>query len=256
MRLIFRISCLLFLGIFLFNCKKDSDDIPVTYYRTILELTNDYKVLKVTGYKGDSLKYYKWFLYSESSVLMTQTDANNIITLKSKYFLNSMGLADSCIDSTYVNSTLSQITLTERDYDYSGYKTATSYIFKNISADTISSISTITVNYNTVNGNLSEITVNGGVVAYYDYSSEENKIDLFSFLGNFNGKINSNLRIKYSSGIHSAPSTNPEYTQYSYSLNSKGLVTECDALVTSSYHTSDPNPSHERRITNYEYIFQ
>jgi hypothetical protein len=256
MRLIFRIYCILFLGILLFNCKKNKEDIPVKYFKTIIELTNDYKILTVTGYEGEYLKYHKYYLYSAGSVQVTQTDNNNNIMSKSRYFLNSMGLADSCIDSTYHNLKLSNIDLSKLSYDDNGYKTTSTYILKNISADTISSISTISLHYNTINGNLSEVTINGGVVAYYDYSSQENKIDLFSFLGNFNGKINANLMKKYSYGVHGTPSTQPESTEYSYILNSNGLVIECDALYTSSYHTSDSSPSHEKRITKYEYIFQ
>jgi hypothetical protein len=57
----FSFACIFFLVLFLSGCKKDNENIPVKSYKTIVELTPDYRIFKVTNFKNDHLNYIKSF---------------------------------------------------------------------------------------------------------------------------------------------------------------------------------------------------
>jgi len=249
------IVAILFLGISLLSCKKNNEVIPVSYFKNIIELTSDYQIIKVSNYSGEKLQYIKQFSYSDDLVEMVQTDSMHNVSLRITYYLNPIGLADSSIDSSYLNQEVKYIHLNKYYYDENRYKIASDYFSKNIS-DNFWHLPAIHLSYNIVNGNVSSLKVNDDYYASYSYSTLDNKIDIVSFLGDFSGKKNANLKAAVHFQYHGSPSTAPPSSDYSYILNSNGLVTECKEFYTSSYHTTDSEPSHEWRITSYEYIFQ
>jgi hypothetical protein len=139
-------------------------------------------------------------------------------------------------------------------YDNNGYKTGADILATYVSSDTVAS-SLFTLAYTITEGNVNSMRVNGYSYASFTYTTQVNKIDLVSFIGDYNGKINKNLRKSYHITAHSAPSTQPESSEYGYTINSEGLVIECEELFTPAYHVSTSDPAPERRITKYEYIF-
>jgi len=248
----------------LFDCSKDSKDsknilpqanIPVKNFNYIIYLTNDLKILKLEYFISDTLNYRKLYEYDSGLVAINITDINDKYLSKSKFYLNNVGIADSSIDSVFDNSRLINIDINRYTYDNNGYKTATEIISKNIANDTITSKSTIELYYEIVDGNVKSMYVNGYNSDYYEYNDIDNKFDIISFYSDFAGKKNVKLMKNWFSEIHGAPSTTPPSSEYSYTLNFKGLVEESVEIYSSSFHTGY-KPSKEERITKYEYIFQ
>ena len=82
----------------------------IQYLKTI-EMKSDYSISKITYIDSNNvIVYNKTYYYLGSIVKVTETDVNNNLNRSSTYFLNRIGLADSCIDSAYNNSILIYLT--------------------------------------------------------------------------------------------------------------------------------------------------
>lgn len=261
MKQFFKIMSIIFLGLCLISCKKDKVDFPTTSFKTIISLTSDYRIIEVSNFSGLTLNYNIKFSYSSTNVIMTETDSVNKVSRKKVYFLNSNGLADTCIDSIFVESSQTFVNFIIFKYDNKGYMIQAKTIATSFYNDSSS------LTYEILNGNIDDILLNTFnsqhsiympemYVTEYDYYSLINKINIFSFMGEFNGKKNINLTKSYYSMEQKAPSTQPPVSKYSYVLDKNGLVIEMDEIRKLSYNVASQSSSYEKRITKYEYKFQ
>jgi len=250
----FRILVILFLGLFFSNCSKETEEFTVKSYNVSITLTNDLKILGVEFYSSDTLSYRMKFNYTTDLIKITKTNNKDYLLSMSNYYINSIGLADSCVDSSYYNSKLSSIITSSFKYNSDRNRISSVIVSRQILNGT--TISTIELSFGITNGNLTSTTYGGFCTDFYEYTELENKLDFISFLGDFSGKKSNNLMKSYNPGCHSTPSTNPPSSEFDYTLNSNGLVMERVEFFTSSYHVTDPKPMREKRITEYEYKFE
>lgn len=237
---------LLLLPVIISGCSKE-EEIPEFHYKTIVTLTNDLKILQVDFYSSDTLSYKKTFSYKVDEVEELEINNKGILRRKTIFYLDSLGLASHCIDTIFNNSS-STTMIFNYQYDSAGYLKETE--FENYSPGY-----SLLMTYKIEGGNVVELTFGGSCSEYYNYSYQINKLDLISFLGDFAGKRNSNLRKSYYSGCHSAPSTSPPSSTYEYKLNSNDFVTQRIEYYTPGHH-SDTEVTIEKRITDFEYIFK
>jgi hypothetical protein len=255
MKHFYKISIFLLGGLCLSGCTKDKEDFILKHNKYIIELTNDLMIHNVSVYNEDTLNYSMRFIYNTNSVILTKTDEKNNITRKGKYFLNTIGLADSLIDSAYINSRLYNITISKFRYNINGYKIFTDVLSREVSTNPVSYTSKYSLAYEIVDGNVKKVNINDYCYDYYEYTALNSKIDIVSFIGNFNGKKNTKLLKSYNSGCHFAPSTTPSSNEYDYKLNSDGLVSERVEIYTHSFHISESKPKIEKITATFEYIF-
>lgn len=240
---------LLSIFIFLSTCVKEVDNYTdVSYDKYVIEISQDYKFRTIKYYDPDSLVAQFIYQYPDNQVIITKKAPNNQIQLISVYYLKS-NLADSCIDTFYFsNDTI--IRKTEYQYDDLGYKTNASLYSKNIKDKKY----TQDVNFNYVysNGNAISVENNFGCSMEYRFSSFDNKLDIFTFKGNFCGRKDINLMNRSYSTCHGSSGTVPESSIYSYVFNESDLVVERTEIYTPSYHSGD-EPEKEKIISHFEY---
>jgi hypothetical protein len=255
MNIRFRNLTLILLVTILFNCSEESKDIDIKEkrYKTIITLSKERKIKRVDFYESDTLRYSQFTYYTSGLVEILQTDNNENLKTKSSYFLDSTGLAYTCIDSSYYNFKLSSINVTNFKYNENGYKIDSKITTTDLYNSSKPSISKIELIYEIVDGNMISMNIGGHCSDYYEYTNLDNKLDIISFLGDFCGKSDSKLRKSYNSGCHYTPSTAPPSSTYDYKLNSDGFVVQKVEDYTSSYHIPDSKPIEEKRITNFEY---
>lgn len=243
--------------IFLFifsDCSKENkviSDVEEKYYKTIITLNNEQKINRVDFYESNTLKYYTITNYKNGLVELKQYDSIGNLDKKSSYFLDSSGLAFMSVDTLYTNNVYYGKYVRNYKYD-KGYKVYSKVIYSlfNNNKDTI--ISEMEYDFNVINGNVVSI-YNGHCTETYQYSDIDNKLDLNSFLGEFNGKINSKLKNIYKPGCSYGPSTAPPLSSYVYELNADGYVILQVENYSSSYYEPYGNPKKEKRITTFEY---
>jgi hypothetical protein len=250
----FRILVIFILGLFFSNCSKETEEFTVKSYNISITLTNDLKILDVEFYSSDTLSYKMKFNYATDLIKITKTDNKDYLLSMSNYYINSIGLADSCVDSSYYNSKLSSIITSSFKYNSDRNRVSSLIVSRLILNDP--AISTIELSYGIINGNLKSTTYGGVCSDFYEYTELKNKLDIISFLGDFSGKKSINLMKSSNSGCHTTPSTTPPSSEFDYTLNSNGLVMERVEFFTSSYHVTDQKPMREKRITEYEYKFE
>jgi hypothetical protein len=134
------------------------------------------------------LQYKLTYQYEKSSVIIFRTDHFDNLERKTTYYLNSSSLADSSIDSSYYKSKLHDVVLFKYSYDNENYIKSTDiyYTFPSYSH-------VVYLEYKIEKGNITSIDISGENKIYYTYTNIKNKIDIASFIGDFNGKKNSNL---------------------------------------------------------------
>lgn len=247
-------ATILFISLFLVNCKKDPEVIITTYDRFIIYLTNDYKIVRVENYRDNSLYYFTTFNYKTNLVEIVQT-YNNIKFLRtSKYFLNNVsGLADSCIDSTFSGNELSRVTTSTYNYDTNGYRKSVKIINKSISNGLVSYTYEEEYRYEVKFGNITSVG-DWSCSYFYGFNDLNNKLDIFSFHSDYIGKKNVNLMKSSNTNCPPGPATTPSTSDYEYTLNSLGLVNERIENYTSGYYRGE-KPSKEKRISHFEYKF-
>lgn len=227
------------------SCTKDSDNIPVKLDSYIIYLEDDYRINQVEHFVSDSLKEVTKFNYGPQSVRIAVIDKFDELKLTKCFYLNNLNQADSCIDSIYSDSELTEIRLNEHIYDNNGYLVLTDLWFKKVSDGSITV--GVQLHYGIEAGNVTSFSVEscGGS---YNFTELESKIDIFGFLGDYNGKRNKNLKKSYTYECTSVGST-PESGEYEYSINSEGLVTErVETYYNGGYK--------EKRKTMFDYVFQ
>jgi len=234
-------------------CEKDNDNIPLVEKRYLIQMTSDYKILEVSFFKSDTLESINRYSYLGDKIQMIKTDRDGKPLLKSVYYVENH-LADSCIDSVYYDADLKYVTSNQYTYNSEGYKTNTIITTKNFTNESDYYLTGVTLNYNYTNGNNTSIDINYDCSYYYSFTSQENKLNISTFIGEYCGKIDKNLRKTFNSGCHGAPSTAPESSEYSYILGENGLVTERTEIYSSSYHVPDQEPKKKKIITKFEYI--
>jgi hypothetical protein len=237
---------------FLHCCEKDDDDLPVLEDRYVIRMTSDYKILEVFYYCSDTFKTTSSFSYINAKILMTKTNPDGQTLLKSVYYVENH-LADSCIDSGYYDSGLKYVTCNQYIYNIEGFRTNTIITTKSFTNDSDYYLTGVSLYYNYTEGNNTSIDLNNDCSYYYSYTTQENELNISTFIGDFCGKIDKNLRMSYNSGCHGSPSTQPESSEYSYTLNENGLVTERIEIYSSSYHVPDQEPKNQKIITRFEY---
>ena len=218
---IFKISeiILLILSIFqIHSCKKALIESDNDKYE--IEMNGVYRISRITHFVGNNVPdYEKLFDYSDKYL---KVYSGGVLT--STYFLNNAGLADSCLEGTY---------LTKYHYDNNNYLTSYN--------DPVN-----TVYYEYADGNRTKRTW-GTAKIYYQYNSLINIIDIYSFQGTYLGKLNKNLR--QFTRLEFAMASNGLSTVYQYFLNSGGLVVKRIGITT--YNSGE---SQKKSITIFEYF--
>lgn len=220
----FRILVIFILGLFFSNCSKETEEFIVKSYNVSITLTNDLKILGVEYYSSDTLSYRMKFNYKNDLIKITKTDNKDCLISLSNYFINGIGLVDSCVDSSYYNSKLSSIITSRFKYNSARNRISSVIVSRQILNDP--TISTIELSFGIINGNLKSTTYGRVCSDFYEYTELENKLDIISFLGDFSGKKSINLMKSSNSGCHTTPSTTPPSSEFDYTLNSSGLVIE------------------------------
>jgi len=240
MKNIFRISTVILVIFLIHSCKKDkteSDSEKKIIDKYIIEMNTGYRISRVTHLDSNNgLMYDRLYNYSDSEILVTDFNSGNLI---STYFLNSIGLADSCLDgSNRIN------------YQYNNDKYLISYSYYPY---------TFLNNLSYNNGNRTYVENFPLHGISYEYTSLLNLIDIESFQGSYLGNLNKNLisKIRYQNGPHGNEATN---TVYDYILNAQGLVINRTGVSTNELYLAHPdiapqNPT-EKLITNFEYIIK
>lgn len=249
----FGILVIFILGLFLSNCSKETGEFTVKTYNVTISLTNDHKILAVEFYSSDTLSYKMKFNYTPDLIRITKTDKKDYLLSVSNYYINSIGLADSCVDSSYYNSKLSNICTSSYKYNSDRYRISSVIVINQVLYNP--SIITIELSFGIINGNLKSTSHGGFCSEFYDYTQLENKLNIISFLGDFIGQKSINLMKSSNSNCHTTPSTTPPSSEFYYKLNSNGLVKERVEVYTSSYH-NDQKSLREKRITKYEYKYE
>jgi hypothetical protein len=243
------------LSIFLTHCCK-KDTIESDNDKYIIKINNDFKISSVTyinsnkdlnynqtyKYSDGFVKeidssyggYYKIYKYSDGNLKDTVI-YNSVQTIKT-YFLNKFGLADSCIDSTFLNS------------KFTG-KGQIQYHFNNENYLTSCNGYNGTIYYEYENGNKIKewgtTTLLGYYTYYFQYNSLLNIINISSFNGPYLGKLNANLAKSVSGDNEHAP------TVYQYKLNPDGLVIQRIVLIANNTGTFS-----KKIISNFEYLIK
>jgi len=235
-----------------FSCKKE-DDIPTVNDKYTIELDHDNVIYKVTYTKADNLEYVLEFNYTDEYVrAVKHNTTNSLVNIKQYYLIN--GLCDSLVDSAFANDQFKSARIHLYEYKY-GYKFKEESFTAN-SQGVLDFDHKIDYIYS-INGNLTQFVVMDQCTGNYSYNNLPNKIDLAKFEGDFMGKLNSNLCSDYSpGGCPSGPSTVSSNDSYTYTLDSEEYVIERVHIHTSGHHSSDDNPSRERTVTQFEYVFR
>jgi hypothetical protein len=247
MRSTYRILIYFILCFFFHNCSKNSDDIQVDNINIRITLSDNLRILKVdyfNAYSSDSIK----FNYKDSIVEKIFSNNNRKIV----YYLNEgSSLADSCVDSIFSSTFLSDVTICRFKYDNNGYIKSTERIYRHFFPDNKSIVETVNLINDIVDGNVSSVSYSGYYSDRYEYYEYENKLDIINFLGDFNGKRNTNLIKSYQDGCLShSPRI---HIDYEYVLDSEGFVKE--QVKTYSYCYADGEIRKQKIIINFEYVY-
>ena len=238
MKNIYRISGIILLILSVHSCKKGKqgleNDNSISEKYTI-EMKSDYSISKITYNDSNNvIVYNKTYYYLGSIVKVTETDVNNNLNRSSTYFLNRIGLADSCIDSAYNNSILIYIYRTK--YQYNNYNYLTSF-----------DDGSKTIHFEYENGN--KTTADGiHYSARFQYNTLINIIDIDLFQGSYLGKLNKNLTL--SSQYQFTMGSDDLSNVYQYETNSEGLVVQ--RIGTTTYNRLGSSPT--KLTTKFEYL--
>ena len=236
--LIILITLTLFAG-----CSKKNSSIITGIDKFVIFLSNDYQINKVEHYtNGNTINYVITFYYSKQLIVINRKYINNISNSIQCYYLNSFGLADSCVDSVFNNSKLTDFSIIKYQYN-NGYLIHSDIIDKSIINGVVIYVSTSSRSYTIENGNVLLIACEGSDCDSYSfkYTGNKNYVDINDFLNDFCGKKNANL---IESVTIACPNLNEN--SFNYKLNYQGLVIEKTSIFSSN----------RIFVTTYEYIFQ
>ena len=229
------------------NCEHE--DIPRKFYDRYVITLNNGQFQQVVHFQNDTLHYYAYYAYRPGIVEVIKKDKQDKIINRKIYYLNkTTELADSCLDSFWHSTSL--------------YIARISYVYDqdtHLIQTTTRTADVYNPDYKT------DFTIKDGNTmrrdnsfcnSYYHYHSLNNQLDIFDFVGTYNGKRNAQLIKYYFSGCHAGPSYSPETSSYSYTLNNDGLVIERIENRELGYYMHDQKqPEKEKHITTFTYIF-
>lgn len=232
----------LLLLILIFSCKKDDNFSYTTYDKYIIEMNNDYKIFRISHYQMPSnssniaemvLDYTQDYTYSDNYITNYATYISSGRWGKRIYFLNTIGLADSCF---YINDS--------QDTSRIQYLYSNSYL---ISSKVKGGA---TEYYEYLDGNRTKAvmgSLDSGRGMFYTYNSIINKIDIESLKGPFLGKLSKNL---ISKSLYMGPNgSSRSTTNYQYRLNNEGLVVQKIEICTDAFGEKT------KETTSFEYLF-
>ncbi len=254
MKLFHALMFVFFFGIV--TCKKDKQTIKESHFSYKITLSKDLTLQRIEYFTSDILSYVKYFEYFNDSVVVTQKFVSSDFHIKSAFFLNNKGFATTCIDSVFSFSKLSQLSIYQFRYNSDGYKTSSVNHWNEYNNGQIEHTGVDSVSFIIDNGNsISDYGSDLGCSFYYEYNSQENRIDINTFLGSFNGRINKNLMLSYHTNCHSSSGTSPAFNNYEYQLNDSNMVVRKIDNYTPSNHYGDKN-SIEKRFTDFYYFYK
>jgi hypothetical protein len=247
MKYSWRILSILTISFVLSTCVKDEQDGSTELYKCIITLNDELQIHRVDNYFSDSLDNSIEFKYNYDLVEVVKTWPKLNYQSKRSYFINNVGLADSCITIDYENDKLKRFMISKYDYN-DKFKIKADMIIDNYNSGIITSTSYANLIYSINNGNTVSMWINGTCSEYFKFNEIENKIDIEGFLGDFNGKINMNL---LESSYTDCPSS--QHNEYDYTVNANGYVLE----RVEHYFTGYGSETNEvKKITQFEYKFQ
>jgi|APSaa5957512622_1039677.scaffolds.fasta_scaffold102776_1 hypothetical protein len=259
MKKLFTFITLLTIIISISNCKKKEEEETITEKQDsiIVELTEDFQLIKISIYKKNVFSEVREFDHYSDSVTLTIKDNESQILSENVYYLNINGKADSLIHRSVVNDLYYNKNAYHNIFDSDGCKIQSnlSSTTRTISTDSVVNSRDYFIHYEIVNGNSISVDYGFGPMNYR-YNDLVNKLDVILDYNDYFSLQNVNL-IEYSGPSYSGlPSTAPSNSSYSYKLDSNGLVIEEIVLYVSSYHTPDEEPSKTRTTTKYVYQYQ
>lgn len=220
----FKILVLIIATIFFHSCKKEDKDVPGAHYTIYLDKQN--RILKRIEGTASTTSYE----YTNNTVKVWDC------CYRHTYFLNSNGLADSCLveDLSYVSGWEKPFMLYFR-YNQDGWKEDKGYLYKYVDGNRTEAIQDTTFFEHYRRSD------------YYSFTSLPNIIDLEYFGGPYLGKYNTNLisKLTYSIGSLFKDAT----VEFSYTLDKKDYV-----IKRTEIFTAVGFPTHES-IRTYKYIF-
>jgi hypothetical protein len=236
------------------NCEHEEAP-PKFYDRYVITLNNGH-FQKVVHFQNDTLHFFATYNYLPESVEVLKRDKYQIITDRRYYYLNKLtGLADSCLDSFWYLRNALFISKIIYSYDKDSHVLNSRTLTYSNSSNVSISDPDFTTTFTLKDGNTMRKD-NTFCNSYYSYQALSNKLDIFNFVGTYNGKGNLQLLKTYDSGCHAGPSYSPERSDYSYTLNSDGYVIERIENRSLGYYMHDQKQAQkEKHITTFTYIY-
>jgi hypothetical protein len=230
----------------LISCTEDEDeDDPGHSFikKYVIEMSQDYKIYKVTKFDNTDRHYdpdklvlerTSEYIYTDSLIKVVVKDSNEKVVRIFTYYLNQNHSADSCIDSSF--NEYNQYVVSKNNY----YYTVDGYLSSYERYDGLWNNMRVCYNYYYDNNNMSALIscsfTYGSFGLYYTYNELKNIVDIRHIIGAYHhigplispylGKNSNNLISEYK-WIFPSPSGHIDstITEYSYKLNSEGLVT-------------------------------
>lgn len=225
-KLNFTILFLIFMAISFLACDKENtkDEGINVNYKIFLDTQN--RFIKVIEGSENTTTYQ----YTDTTIKITGTISRHT------YFINNLGLADSCLFE---------------EYHYGGWYIPIMYYNKYNKDGYLEFNGEGSYRYKYAEGNRTEAIQDSSSSDrreyYYTYASLPNTIDLESFRGPYMGKLNTNLmsKLTYSVGSILKDAT----VEFTYILDSKNYIKKRTEIFTA------PGMPTTKSIRNYEYIF-
>lgn len=229
------------------NCEHE--EAPRKFYdRYVITLSNG-QFQKVVHFQNDTLQYNTYYYYFPGIVEVIKKDNRNHVMNRKIYYLNKVTeLADSCLDSFWFSKS---VYVSQINYVYD----QDTHLIQSITRTTNVSSSDYKTDFMIQDGNTMRRD-NSFCNSYYNYHTITNKLDIFDFVGEYNGKHSAQLIKYYFSGCHAGPSYSPERSDYSYTLNSDGYVIERIENRYLGYYMHDQKQAQkEKHMTVFTYIY-
>jgi len=236
--------CFLIVFLPLISCTEDEEDSGYdSTKKYVIEMSADFKIYKVTKYDNTDRHYdpdklvlerTSDYIYTDSLIKVVIKDSNEKVVQIYTYYLNQNNSADSCIDSSF--NEYNQYVVSKNNY----YYTEDGYLSSYERYDGLWNNMRVCYNYYYDNNNMSALIscsfTYGSFGVYYKYNELRNILDIRHIIEAYHhigplispylGKNSHNL-ISEDKRISAHPSGHADttFTQYSYNLNSEGLVT-------------------------------
>ncbi|NOX84422.1 MAG: hypothetical protein GXO86_00420 [Chlorobi bacterium] len=217
----------------------------------VINLSAD-KITSYSKYVDNKLTETSTFFDHDTVAGWITKNPQNKITFKSTFMMGNNSLADSSIDTGFIQNGL-YVALTHYKYknDFMVYSTT----YWEQSGDNPeageSQFSKTIENENVVS--MQDIH---GCIDYFNYNNDINKIDIQDFSNGITGKKNKNLvkHVSWENGCPCGPSCSFAYSDYQYKLDNNGYVTKMTETYTPCYsEPASDKITRTIRTTIYEY---